>query len=250
MNEVIEAAPRTVAVQAAGAVATPGQLLQLAVERGADLAYVQKLMELQERFEANTARNAHNAAFAAFKADAVTIVKGKLITDGPLKGKKHADLFDVVSAVSPALAKHGMSISWKLTKDEKDWIEVTCYLKHAAGHVETVSMGGAPDTGPGRNAIQARCSVKTYLERYTATAILGMAATDADDDGAGGAPAVMVKGVLAGLLADVAKAADDAATVALWNSGKKTLASLGDTTASDEFKAAVVARRTALKGGA
>lgn len=188
MNEVVERIETTPATQqrALAAVATPAQLLQIAVERGADLAYVEKLMELQERFEANAARKAHNEAVSAFKSAAITIVKGKLITDGPLKGKKHADLFDVVSAVTPALSKHGLSISWALTKDEKDWIEVTCYLKHAAGHVESVAMGGGPDTGPGRNAIQARCSVKTYLERYTATAILGMAATDADDDGSGG----------------------------------------------------------------
>jgi len=44
-------------------------------------------------------------------------------------------------------------------------------------------MGGAPDTGPGRNAIQARGSAKTYLERYTATAILGLAPEDEDTDG-------------------------------------------------------------------
>jgi ERF superfamily len=169
--------------------ATADYLLQVAVERGADLAYVEKLMELKERHEATEARKAHAAAVAGFKSEAVTIIKGKLITDGPLKGKKHADLFNVVSAVTPALSLHGLSISWKLTKDDKDWLEVTCYLKHAAGHVESVSMGGAPDTGPGRNAIQARCSTKTYLERYTATAILGIAATDADDDGAGGASA-------------------------------------------------------------
>ena len=187
MNAVVERLETPPAPQQQRAlVATPGQLLQIAVERGADLAYVEKLMELQERFEAKEARNAHNDAVAGFKSEAVTIIKGKLITDGPLKGKRHADLFDVVSAVTPALSKHGLSISWKITKDDKDWIEVTCYLRHSAGHVESVSMGGAPDTGPGRNAIQARCSVKTYLERYTATAILGLAATDSDDDGAGG----------------------------------------------------------------
>lgn len=187
MNAVVERLDTLPAQQPQRAVvATPAQLLQLAVERGADLAYVEKLMELQERFEANAARNAHNEAVAGFKSEAVTIIKGKLITDGPLKGKRHADLFDVVSAVTPALSKHGLSIGWKITKDEKDWLEVTCFLRHIAGHVESVSMGGAPDTGPGRNAIQARCSVKTYLERYTATAILGLAATDSDDDGAGG----------------------------------------------------------------
>lgn len=34
--------------------------------------------------------------------------------------------------------------------------------------------------------MQARGSTKTYLERYTLTAILGLAAQDADDDGKGG----------------------------------------------------------------
>ena len=53
-------------------------------------------------------------------------------------------------------------------------------------------MGGAPDTGPGRNAIQARGSSKTYLERYTATAILGLAAQDADKDGNDAGPMALI----------------------------------------------------------
>jgi hypothetical protein len=142
-------------------------------------------MTLQEKWEANEARKAFNIAFAAFKAESVQIIKGSIIKDGPLKGKAHADLFDVVSAVTPALSKHGLSTAWRLTKDDPSWMEVTCTLSHVAGYSESASMGGAPDTGPGRNAIQARGSVKTYLERYTLTGILGLAAQDADDDGNG-----------------------------------------------------------------
>lgn len=162
---------------------TPMEMLQIAVQRGADLDQLQKLMDLQERYEANQARRQFNEAFAAFKAEAIVIVKSTTIKDGPLKGKKHANLFDVVDAVTPKLSAHGLAISWKLTKDDKDWMEVTCTLRHAAGHAEHVSMGSAPDIGPGRNAIQARGSAKSYLERYTATAILGLAAQDMDDDG-------------------------------------------------------------------
>jgi hypothetical protein len=158
----------------------------MAVQGGAGLDQLERLMALQERWEANEARKAFNKAFAAFKAEAVEIVKGTTIKDGPLKGKKHANLDDVVSAVTPKLSEHGLSAAWKLTTDEKDWMVVTCTLSHEAGHFESVSMGGMPDSGPGRNAIQARGSVKTYLERYTLTAILGLAARDADDDGAGG----------------------------------------------------------------
>lgn len=178
MSAVIERPEQSVA-------ANPMQLLQSALDKGASIEQMQQLMDLQERWEATQARRDFNAAFSAFKAEAIVIVKGTTIKDGPLKGKKHANLFDVVSAVTPRLSAHGLAISWKLSKDEKDWMEVTCTLRHAAGHFETVSMGAAPDAGPGRNAIQARGSAKSYLERYTATAILGLAAADSDDDGAG-----------------------------------------------------------------
>lgn len=162
---------------------TPMALLQVAMDQGADLDKLTKLMELQERWEANEARKAYLAAFAAFKAEAVTIVKNISVTDGPLKGKKYADLFAVVDAITPALSKHGLSLFWKLTKDEKDWLEVTAILRHELGHTESVSMGGPPDAGGAKNAIQARASAKSYLERYTAMAITGMAASGEDTDG-------------------------------------------------------------------
>jgi hypothetical protein len=174
---------------------TPMQMLSAAVARGTDTAQLEKLLDLQERWEQGEARRAFNVAFSAFKAEAVVIVKSTTVTDGPLKGKKHANLHDVVIATTPKLSAHGLAISWKLSRDEKDWMEVTCTLRHIAGHSESVSMGAAPDTGPGRNAIQARGSAKSYLERYTATAILGLAATDQDDDGtrSGGEPLLSEK---------------------------------------------------------
>lgn len=162
---------------------TPMTMLSMAVAQGADIDKLSKLMDLQERWEKDQARKAFSAAFAAFKSEAVQIIRTKVITDGPLKGKKHAELGNIIQAVSPALSMHGLSLNWQLSKDEKDWMEVTCILRHADGHFETVAMGGAPDTGPGRNAIQARGSSKTYLERYTATAILGLAPEDEDMDG-------------------------------------------------------------------
>lgn len=183
----------------------PMQMLAHAVQQGMPIETLRELRQLQKEWEADEARRLFNEAFAAFKAEAIVIVKNTEIKEGPLKGKKHANLFDVVSAVTPKLSVHGLTIAWKLTKDEKDWLEVTCTLRHSAGHSETVSMGSGPDTGPGRNSIQARCSAKTYLERYTATAILGLAAEDADDDGnkAGGGPELITEKQAADLLAKI-----------------------------------------------
>lgn len=181
MSSIID--HKSTEVQRAGvAVTTPADLLRLAVEQGADLDKLERLMDLQDRHLAAQARREYDLAFAAFKAEAVRIVKGKAVSDGPLKGKSYAELNDVVNAVTPALSKHGLSSSWKLTKDDKDWLEVTCYLRHIGGHEESVSMGGPPDTGGAKNAIQARASSKTYLERYTLKAITGLSEEGDDTD--------------------------------------------------------------------
>jgi len=162
---------------------TPASLLALAVQRGDSMEQLGQLMALQERWEANEARKAYNQAFAAFKAEAVVLVKNKQVSAGPLSGKSYAELHAVVNAVTPALSRHGLSASWKLTKDEKDWLEVTCTLKHEGGHSESVSMGGPPDAGGAKNAIQARASTVSYLERYTLKAITGLSEQDDDTNG-------------------------------------------------------------------
>lgn len=183
--EPIERTAQPLAGQGAGAIAanSPAAMMMQALSQGADLAQVEKMMDLQERYEKREAEKAYNAAFAAFKAEAVRIIKGREVTDGPLRGRRYAELHDVVDAVTPALSRHGLSASWKLTRDEKDWIEVTCTLKHTGGHSESVSMGGPPDTGGAKNALQARASTKSYLERYTLKAICGVAEGGDDTDG-------------------------------------------------------------------
>lgn len=169
---------------------SPAGMMMAAMDRGASLEQVEKMMELQERWAAGEARKAYNSAFAAFKAEAVRILKNRSVTDGPLRGKSYAELHSVVDAVTPALSKHGLGASWKVTRDEKDWLEVTCTLKHADGHFEAVSMGGPPDAGGAKSAIQARASTISYLQRYTLKAICGVAEGGEDNDGADLAPAI------------------------------------------------------------
>ena len=183
--EPIERTAQPLAVQGTGAIAahSPMGMMMAAMNQGASLEQVEKMMDLQDRWERKEAEKAYNAAFAAFKAEAVRIIKGRKVTDGPLRGKEYAELHDVVDAVTPALSRHGLSTAWKLTRDEKDWLEVTCTLKHVGGHSESVSMGGPPDAGGAKNVLQARASTKSYLERYTLKAICGVAEGGDDTDG-------------------------------------------------------------------
>lgn len=179
-------------------------VVEYAMQNGATASEVKALVELQIQMDshkrdmrrlddererelrAESARNAYAEAMAAFKAEGVKVVRSKLITDGPLKGKKHADVFSVVDAATDAMSKHGLSATWETLQDDKDWIKIACRIKHVAGHSESVAFGGPVDTGPGRNAIQARKSTVSYLNRITMELALGLAEQDEDDDGRGG----------------------------------------------------------------
>lgn len=164
----------------------PMAMLARAVAQGWEPERLKQLMDLNDRWNADQARQAYNEAFAAFKSEAITVVRNKSVDAGPLQGKKYAELFSVVNAITPAMSKHGLSASWKLTKDEKDWIEVTCTLKHSKGHSESVFMGGPPDTGGAKSPVQARASTITFLERYTLKAVCGVAEEGDDTNGGNG----------------------------------------------------------------
>ncbi len=128
---IVDEAPAPRQELATAPAANPMAMLAHAVANGTSIEQLDKLMALQERWEGNEARKAFNKAFAAFKSEAVTVLKGTQIKDGPLKGRFHANLHDVVVASTGALAKYGLSTAWKLTKDEPAWMEVT--RSHRAG---------------------------------------------------------------------------------------------------------------------
>lgn len=175
---------KQVAVQAT----TPSDLLAMAVQQGADLDKLQKLMDLQDRWEANEARKAFTVAMTGFKAEPVQILKRKNVSfttrDGDTTSYNHAELSDITDAIGPALAKHQLSFRWNIHQ-EGGSIKVDCILMHARGHSEQVTMFAAPDASGKKNAIQQVASTTTYLQRYTLLAITGMSTKGMDDDGRG-----------------------------------------------------------------
>lgn len=177
---------------------TPMQMLQVAMDRGADLDKLQQLMDLQRLWEANEARKAFVAAMTAFKANPPDIVKTKLVEYGNTK-YKHATLADVCAAAIQGLAQHGISHRWDVAQSDK--ITVTCVLTHSLGHSESVSMTAPADTSGQKNAIQAIASAVSYLQRYTLLSITGLAARDQDDDGQAAGVATITAKQAADLLA-------------------------------------------------
>jgi len=170
----------------------PKNMLQIAVERGDDLAYVEQLMGLAERYNTEQARMAYVTALANFKADPPVIVKDKHVHYTTSKGDtdyKHASLDQLATVLGKALSAHGLSFTWKSEQGEGGLITVTCILSHALGHSETTSLSASPDQSGGKNNIQAVGSTNTYLQRYTLRSITGTAEADMDDDGKAGGTA-------------------------------------------------------------
>jgi hypothetical protein len=160
-------------------------MVQTMVAQGGDLANLDKMLDLQLKWEANEARKAYVAAMAAFKAEPMEIFKRKLVSFKTNSGKTeymHAELSDVTDTVVPAMGKHGLSHRWDVKQEGKN-ITVSCTITHALGHAETVTITAEPDTSGGKNAIQSVASTISYLERYTLLAATGMATKGMDDDG-------------------------------------------------------------------
>lgn len=243
-TEVIEARQSAVTAPVNAPANSPMEMMMAAMQRGASLEQISQIMDLQERWQKAEAKKAYDAAFAAFKAESVKIIRNKSVSSGPLSGRSYAELHDWVNAVTPALSKHGLSSSWKLTKDEKDLIEITCYLRHVGGHEESVSMSGQPDAGGAKNSIQARASTMSYLERYTLKAITGL--SEQNDDTDGNAPEDTELGdywVSKMAQADTIEIAD-----AVWKEGCSDIDSKDSLSAFKAFRQAYNDKKKILKG--
>lgn len=166
-------------------VMTPMDMLNQAVAKGADITVLEKLMGLQERWEANQARKSFDEAMAAAKAEIPTIVKNREVDFTSSKGRtnyRHEDLAEIARTVDPILSKHGLSYRFRVTSNINEPVTVTCIISHRAGHSEETTLSAGRDDSGNKNSIQAVGSAITYLQRYTLKAALGLAASN-DDDG-------------------------------------------------------------------
>jgi len=164
-------------------------IFQVSTEKGYAPEFIEKMMELQERNDANNSRKAFHEAMAEFKANAPDIQKDKTVSY-TVQGKgtttyNHASLANVTQKINKALSEYGLSAAW-ITSQGDGGITVKCTITHKFGHSESTSLTAAPDSSGGKNSIQAIGSSVTYLERYTLLALTGLATHEMDDDGVGG----------------------------------------------------------------
>jgi hypothetical protein len=170
---------------------TPMDMLNQAVSQGANIDVLEKLMALQERWEKNQARKAFEEAMASAKAEIPVIIKNREVDFTSQKGRTHywyEDLSAVANAVTPILARHGLSYRFRTSSPPNEPITVTCIISHRLGHCEENTLCGPRDDTGNKNNIQQVGSTLTYLQRMTLKAALGLSAAKDDDGRATSAP--------------------------------------------------------------
>lgn len=148
----------------------------------------EKLMKMQEEWERNNAKRAFTTALVALKGDLpTTIIKNKKADLGTGRAQyTYASLANVMKAITPALTKHGFSVSTPATsapdpKTGQTIITVTATITHHAGHSEQTVLSGPVDVSGSKQPIQGIGSSITYLQRYAVLSLLGIATEDMKD---------------------------------------------------------------------
>lgn len=168
---------------------TPMEMIQTALQNGAGVDMLEKLMGLQERWERNEARKAFDRAIAAARREIKPIVKTAEVDFTSQKGRthyKHETLDGIAAQVDPILGNYGLSYRFR-SKQDGNLLTVTCIVAHEGGHFEETALSGPPDQSGNKNPYQGVGSAATYLQRYTLKLALGLsAAKDDDAQNAGG----------------------------------------------------------------
>lgn len=183
MAELATIEATEVAAQHQSTAVTPMDLLTVAMDKGADLDRLEKLMAMQERWEANQARKDFVAAMSAFKANPPEVLKNKRVAFNNTR-YSHASLDHVVEVIGKAMSEHNLSHRWDVEQKDNQ-VTVTCIVEHVNGHSEKTSLRSGMEESGTKNKIQALGSAITYLQRYTLLAAVGLATKDQDSDGNG-----------------------------------------------------------------
>ncbi|MDA3807560.1 MAG: ERF family protein [Thiomicrorhabdus sp.] len=166
------------------------QLMQMVLEKGGDISSLEKLMDLQERAQANQAKQGFFNAMSDFQASLPVIEKtGKASfptkdQQGRVNGKMEYDfakLEDIAKLIRPAIKSCGLSYRFEQSTASGRY-RVVCIVSHREGHSEQTEMEAPADSSGKKNPIQQIASTISYLRRYTLTGALGIIVGGEDND--------------------------------------------------------------------
>ena len=181
---------------------TPMEMLSRAIEGGAGIEVLERLMDLQERWEARQALRAFDDAMAQAKAEIKPIFKNREVDFTSARGRthyRHEDMGEIAKTVDPILSKYGLSYRYTATTNINEPISVTCIVT-GFGHRELTTLTAGRDETGNKNSHQALASALTLLQRYSLKLACGLAASHDDDGHAAGAEETIGEEQIAALM--------------------------------------------------
>lgn len=165
---------------------TPGSLLRLAVEQGADVDKLERLMAMQERWDKQQAEKAYFAAMNKVQSEIRPIVKDR---DNLQTKSRYATLEAVHRMLTPVYTTHGFAISFREVKSEKEgYIRVEADVMHCNGHSRQYAIELALDNkgmagSVNKTEVHGKGSTISYGRRYLEMQIFNLTVTNEDTDG-------------------------------------------------------------------
>ena len=171
---------------------------RLALDPGADVEKLERLMTMYETLKAKEAELAYNAAKGRIlkKLAGIKIVKNRAVLNeidnaktppGTHAAFKYAPLEEINKHLRPLLAEENMDLSYSDEPGEGGSILIRGRLKHlTGGHYEDSFMPAPPDNTGGKSGVQAVGSTNSFLRRYIVCNIFNIVVVGDDDDGNGG----------------------------------------------------------------
>jgi len=164
-------------------VAEVGGFISKAIDKGVDVATMEKLFALREKVRAEEAREAFVGAMASFQSECPIIEKNKTVLnkDGRTVRYKYASLDTIVEKMRDPLSKYGLAYSWKV-KNEEGFITAIATITHKFGHSETSEFKVPVDKEGYMTEPQKYASALTFAKRYALINALGISTGEEDTD--------------------------------------------------------------------
>ena len=169
----------------------PNSLIQSAIEKGAAVETMERLVALAKDIRQENARDAYYNAMAEFQRQCPFIpksAKAEIRTrSGGSYSYQYAPLDVIMSKITPIMTGLGLSVSYRV-KNGGNEVSAICRISHEFGHFEesgevTMPVEKTTEGGSGANPAQRVGIANTYARRYALLAITGLAPQGDDQDG-------------------------------------------------------------------
>lgn len=159
----------------------PMDLLAQAVEKGASVETLERMMVVRKQLKEEHAKEAYFAALAAFQAECPVVKKTNRVSIPGGANYNYAPLEIIVLRVAPLLEKHGFAHQ-EDSEISDGFVKAIVTVTHRLGHSETKTFKVPTESKAGMSPQQKYGAAMTFATRYAFCAAFGIRTGDQDTD--------------------------------------------------------------------